>query len=577
MSLAAADPSGLWVAHSADGGQTWSPPDAVAGPDDWGDEPALATAADGSLWLAARRGASYALFRSADGRTWTPIAVPEPFAAGCEPADTARAPRLFANASGGMVAALPRVSQARAHQPPAADWLHLSVDQGASWQPLAAIQERAPLQDVRLVQTSSGRYVALWSVWDFRGGELLASTSDDGGQSWSSPQPVSDAPYAPVNDAVDIGNFYQPRPFTPPLTSVVATASGGVSVAWLARTGAACMEVRVSRSDDGSTWQPSVAVGTTTTLERSPLSLAVDGRGRLVLLWRDADRLLAARSLDRVTWSGEIVVAPWDGTACAVDAISPLATAADGTVAFLASAGGCGADNVALFRSDSAGFAWDQHPTELALPAGEVTALRVLPYGAGLFASAAVLECTGPGCGELPASFVTEAVATPAWSDAPAIHPGHLLGADAHRWVYVRSATAPASALIEVLLPHGERHYLTSWVFPDGSVPDAVVHGSNDLSIVHVLVGAAAAELRFERAAEPISLFRDDSVRTLTPPPDRAASFPLRPYLPLFRPGSYEVDDVLHDSTRPLIFYQVADPGPLSLVKLPGMLIRFDW
>jgi len=406
------------------------------------------------------------------------------------------------------------------------------------------------------VGTSSDRLLGLW--WEGRrvDASLMAVHSDDDGASWSAAVAINDRRPSLRARISSIG--YAPS------TIGVSAAGAGAVAAWLARPAGTCAEVRVSRTIDGAVWSPSVAVhplaGPPLYEETDPiLTLAEDGAGRLVLILRDAGHAYASTSLDGgATWSAPavIVTSPAHQT--------NVVTASDGAFVVVVRTG----DEFTTLRSEHGGFTWD--PFWLAtLPQG--SANRLTATGDRLLIDLAVgvwdytLESTDGGR---------------TWTTLP-----YVISAEPWEWVVgaasgavlVQKWASPDGTFIvrpgQDPMPYGTAPALEGW--PAGA---PLACGEDNVGLLYVTGGPANSRVEFVAATS--QLLRDDSIRSLNPPPDLGALFPLPTY-PVAGGacgGMLDPDAaVIADASRPLVLYQVEGSARLLVTRAPGDRLRLDW
>ena len=571
----------LQATRSLDGGQTWSAPVTI----ETGNisRPDVSFAADGSIWVTGYvNNDHYILHHSDDGVTWAAAPLPSPFENGCEVVEFNFDPVVQGLADGGILLALPR--QHRAPSPsrlqPATNrshFVHQTGDGGATWGEVMTAGARAPIQDTVVARMANGRLLAVWTEGPVGVQKLATSFSDDDGLTWSPTAFFNDVPVAPAQDEPFGGlNPYAPEAETPaPAVQVLAALDGSVSVLWLSRTQQSCFEVRVSRSPDGELWQPSIALGQTTELVRSPISMATDDRGRMVAMWRDGDSLMASRSLDHENWSPAFEIAPWDGGRCAVTATSNLVQAGDGSLVFLASLNDCDPNNFGLFRSESAGFSWEQRPTVLDINGSDIPeVIRMVAAGERLVAS--IGAPVGP---TLPVfeSFETKTFGEPTWDKmASTIRPDDLVAGDLTGNVYHVDIDNIDHRLVVSIDGRDEPLPIATLPVLGTLFPGCEMRAPLDLGMLHTDWDADDPGVFYTRLVGKF-LRRDDSIRTLATRPDYATIFPLQPYRGEVYSGMWEPEDLLHDDSRPLVLYQVDDVEVLKLKKFAGFMITLHW
>ena len=137
-------------------------------------------------------------------------------------------------------------------------WMSRSADQGANWTEMAAIAPMSPLPSTlpggfRIVNLPSaaddpltGDLLVVWNDQLFGGPDILAITSDDGGDTWSEPVRVND----------DVGGDAQFFPW------VTFDGEGIAHVVWYDRreNGFDVDVYFASSADGGATWSPNVRV-----------------------------------------------------------------------------------------------------------------------------------------------------------------------------------------------------------------------------------------------------------------------------------------------------------------------------
>jgi len=233
-------------------------------------------------------------------------------------------------------------------------------------------------------------------------GDLLVWRSQDGGKTWSQGKAINDVPASATEG----------------LHALASDGKGALFAAWLDKRGAKGTKLYAARStDDGATWSRNVAVYQSpggSICECCHPSVAIDGAGNLVVMWRNSlagarDMYLATsrdgvtfttpRKLGSGTWP--LNACPMDGGGLAVSA-SKILTAwrREGNV-FLSEPGqpekqvGTGKD-VALALSGDRTYvswvngtkveAWIDGKVELLSSAGAFPSLSTLPGGGVLAA-----------------------------------------------------------------------------------------------------------------------------------------------------------------------------------------------
>jgi hypothetical protein len=177
-----------------------------------------------------------------------------------------------------------------------------STDGGLTWQsPVTVSLAPGTFYDKNWIACdtwpSSPHFGNCYTEWDDAGtgGDLLMSTSTDGGLTWS-------PPLTPAGNPGGLGG----QPVVQPNGNVVVPYEGGAGI-------------RSFRSiDGGATWQASVAVASVSEhnvaggLRTSPLpSAEVDGAGRVYVAWQDCrfrsgcpgNDIVYSTSTDGVAWS----------------------------------------------------------------------------------------------------------------------------------------------------------------------------------------------------------------------------------------------------------------------------------
>lgn len=297
----------LEIFRSLDGGDTWPARASLAAdPGDVYGAASISVDDAGRAWVAVSsllEGA--ALWSSPDAIAWTVSSVADGATCGAEE------PIVVAGAADVVL-----------YRDGRATWR--SGDGGASWTEPEEIVPSLETTDMDLLSLGFNVQCAFWTDRGAPFRRLMASRSDDWGATWSTPRPVSDRALADAAEVV-----------TPAMNEIardrfaaVALRSGGVVAVWLHAGSGGCAEVRASRSRDGMTFDPSVAVGNSSGF---PVTIAEDAAGVVVAIWLDAGEVYAARSTDGgASWSvPSLVLAPDSGEALVA---STLALAPDGSL-----------------------------------------------------------------------------------------------------------------------------------------------------------------------------------------------------------------------------------------------------
>lgn len=251
------------------------------------------------------------------GTTWTHGFLPGLTKGdGGGPYDAASDPAVAYDAKHGvwMIASLPISNTS---QTPAVV-VSRSTDGGLAWEDPISVDPTAPTSDKNWIVcdswSSSPHYGNCYMEWDNPdSGEIMMSTSTDGGKTWS-------AAIGTVNQATGIGG----QPLVQPNGTVVVPIETEYMSAF-------------SSTNGGSSWSVPVAIGVIQThvdaggLRSGPLpSAAVDGAGNVWVVWEDCryreqcltNDLVYSISTDGVHWS-KVTRVPIDPVSSAVDHFIP--------------------------------------------------------------------------------------------------------------------------------------------------------------------------------------------------------------------------------------------------------------
>lgn len=502
-------------ARSTDSGSTWSAPLSIG-------------AGAGGLSMDGRQGELWVhsggnIQRTTDGVSWTTGSVSPP-----SPSCARVAAAVIALGTPGSAYVMDGAQALR------------SSDGGATWAsaPMPFVNDD-PVAATGIAVTTSARVVSVWAAGGRGPNAVLSSYSDDGGRSWSAAAPVSDAA-VPTSQA----SAYDPIDL-----AVTATTGGGVVTLWRG-AGPACRELRASRSIDGTTF----AASTLLSAGASDYSVSDDGNGATVALWRrDTDgELEVARSYDGgATWTTPMVTGLPPSSAS-----GPLVVAPDGALVFVMAEEAITSLNpVRAARSTDDGMTWslggvidngDASPKEL-IAAGPRLVQAVMMsgrYGSGSHRVLWESYDNGRTWARLLGEIVPLA--------------GDALGNVYHMVVDELHVAAPGGAdltlgaidggLVSAVAPAPWRPLV---LYADRTTPAGVFSNT------------------FDPAVLP-GLRRDDSIGTLTPPPNLAPLFPIAAYLPSHQtlPGMLDPDQlVVDDGNRPLVLYALDGPARIFLTK----------
>lgn len=292
---------------------------------------------------------------------------------GTGPYDAASDPAVAYDAKHGvwMIASLPISNTA---QTPAVV-VSRSTDGGFTWESPVSVDPKAPSSDKNWIVcdswATSPHYGNCYMEWDDpNSGEILMSTSSDGGQTWS-------AATGTVNRAAGIGG----QPLVQPSGTVVVPIETNFMSAFNSTNG-------------GASWSAPKAFGIIQThtdaggIRSGPLpSAAVDGAGTVWVVWEDCrfrlkcstNDLVYSTSTDGTHWS-KVTRIPIDPVTGVVDHFIPgigIDPATSGTSAHVAvhyyyySRSSCDVSSCQLFvgyiSSPNGGSTWSV-PTKLAGP-----------------------------------------------------------------------------------------------------------------------------------------------------------------------------------------------------------------
>lgn len=292
---------------------------------------------------------------------------------GTGPYDAASDPAVAYDAKHGvwMIASLPISNTA---QTPAVV-VSRSTDGGFTWEKPVSVDPTSPSSDKNWIVcdswSSSPHYGNCYTEWDDPNtGEILMSTSTDGGQTWS-------PAIGTVNRASGIGG----QPLVQPNGNVIVPIETNFMSAFQSTNG-------------GASWSVPVAIGVIQThtdaggIRSGPLpSAAVDGAGTVWVVWEDCryrlqcntNDLVYSTSTDGIHWS-KVTRVPIDPTTSTMDHFIPgigIDPATSGTSAHVGihyyyySRTNCAVSNCALYvgyiSSPNGGSTWHV-PVKLAGP-----------------------------------------------------------------------------------------------------------------------------------------------------------------------------------------------------------------
>ena len=347
----------ILVARSVDDGLTWTRPKALNNnaTSDFGDdlEPIVRTDEGGvwiTIWTSSETfGGQYGLdkdvfiARSVDnGETWSDPVPLNVNAANDWGEDTDA--RLATDGTGNWVAVWSSTDSLMNRIGGDSDVLvSRSKDGGQTWTHPIPLNNNAATDKgfdatPDIVTDASGRWLAVWSSGDSRGGkigadrDILIARSDDNGATWSDPAPLNS------NATSDENSDWTPRLASDGRGTWIAAWSSADS---LGDTIGVDRDILVSRStDNGRSWSPVRALNSNAAVdarEDSSPSIASDGLGNWLVAWHawggltysdgsDADIALVYSSDDGETWSPPIHLNQGSGSDTVDDLLPALAT-----------------------------------------------------------------------------------------------------------------------------------------------------------------------------------------------------------------------------------------------------------
>jgi len=238
-------------------------------------------------------------------------------------------------------------------------WSLYSEDQGATWSMQVPVSDSNAIgpSEVRFTCDSNGVLYAVWA--DFRSPEGYApyfSRSDDGGQTWLSPN-------VRISDAGSYGGA----------PSIACNGDGSVLVAAYTRLGGTPRSYTTHSTDGGLSWSNDIPAGDATGESQYSPVVAYTGYSRFAVLWKDLrdtesiihgsvsedgggtwlnpDFAVPAGSYNLVSssidlhWDGEILQATWIEMNPALDRLVN--------------------DEVFYSRSDDGGYTWLEEPVRV--------------------------------------------------------------------------------------------------------------------------------------------------------------------------------------------------------------------
>lgn len=519
--------TGYALAHTMDGGDTWS----VVDLDDAIDWRRLA-ARGSTAWIMGDR----AIVRTTDGVTLEPLPLPTD-SQGCGP--FAMSDLVVFEADHALLG----------------PFLQRTENAGLSWSDPVGVNSNgtaATSDGVDLVRLPDGRLVGLWSSRSGVAAPLRSSFSDDGGLTWSPASTLNDRPRS-------IALFSSDLPF-----AAESTKAGEVVVLWPSTTG----ELRATASRDGAlTWGPSSLVaagpfGCGGGDAADTMTIVADGVGRLLVSWLEgygSPNTFAhmVRSSDGgLTWSPDEAIA-----FNSKGLISPV-RAADGTLVL-------GLRTFqewnALGRSSDGGASW---AFELLSPTSSAWAPADFVATPQRLFAAEHDRCARGGC------WVNENLESHdgghTWTGTGTnLRGSSLLAGDEAGNIYAYLS----GNSVHIVQPRGPSlGVVVDW--PAGPIA-ATALAPLELGVVRAVETPGTTTpvpgIYYEvLGAGAQQVLRDYSITALDPRPDIASLFPL-PYAALDASSPW-----VDDGVRPwshvdkLVVYQIATSGPVTLKIVKG-------